>query len=134
MPQPNHKKKKFQDPRVRKAISLSLDRWAGSKYLSKIAIVKTVGGIVFPKHPMAATKAELLKMPIFEPDNKKRRALAKKLLKEAGKSGMEFVLWNRAVDQPYKVVGTWMIDQWKQVGLKATQHGFAVGSVVCGSA
>jgi peptide/nickel transport system substrate-binding protein len=118
---PNQKKDKFKDPRVRKALSLAFDRWGGSKYLSQIAIVKTVGGIVFPGHPMAATEAELKSMDIFNPDNKMRRAMAKKLLAAAGKSGMDFVLWNRAVDQPYKIVGTWMIDQWKQIGLNVKQ-------------
>ena len=28
---------------------------------------------------------------------------------------------NRNVDQPYKYVGTWLIDQWSKVGLKVTQ-------------
>ena len=56
---PNQKKKKFQDPRVRQALSLAIDRWGGSKYLSRIAIVKTVGGVAFPQHSLAATEAEL---------------------------------------------------------------------------
>ena len=29
---------------------------------------------------------------------------------------------NRGVDQPYKVVGTWLIDQWAQIGVKAEQQ------------
>src|SRR6185436_17433774 len=28
---------------------------------------------------------------------------------------------NRAVDQPYTIVGTWLIDQWKQVGITVDQ-------------
>jgi peptide/nickel transport system substrate-binding protein len=118
----NQKKEQFKDARVRKALSLAFDRWSGSKYLSQIAIVRTVGGIVFPKHPMAATDAELKQMDIFKPDNNYRRTLAKKLLKEAGKEGMSFTLWNRAVDQPYKVVGTWMIGEWKKIGLNVKQQ------------
>ena len=58
----------------------------------------------------------------YWPDIEKSRAEAKRLLKEAGAEGLEFVLTNRGVDQPYRVVGTWLIDQWKQVGLKVTQN------------
>ncbi len=119
---PNQQKKPFDDPRVRRALTLSVDRWGGSKYLSEIAIVKTVGGVVFPGHPLAATKEELMKLPGYGEDIKVARAEARKLLKEAGAEGLSFVLSNRGVDQPYKVVGVWMIDQWKKIGLKVKQQ------------
>ena len=119
---PNHKKKPFGDPRVRKALTLAIDRWGGSKYLSRIAIVKTVGGVVFPQHPMAANKEELGQLLGYGTDIEKSRAEARKLLKEAGAEGLSFVLNNRGVDQPYKVVGTWVIDQWAKVGLNVTQQ------------
>ena len=120
---PNQKRKPFDDVRVRKALNLAVDRWGGSKYLSKIAIVKTVGGVVFPGHPLAATKAELVKLTGFGTDLEKNRAEARRLLKEAGvKEGFTFDFSNRGVDQPYKVVGTWLVGQWKKIGLVAKQR------------
>ena len=117
----NQKLKKFQDVRIRQALTLAMDRWGGSKYLSKIAIVKTPGGTVFPNHDLAATKAELQTMIGYSDDLKASQAQAKKLLADAGVSGMKVELLNRAVDQPYKVVGTWMLGQWKKVGLVPNQ-------------
>jgi peptide/nickel transport system substrate-binding protein len=124
----NHKHKPFDDVRVRRALTLAVDRWGGSKYLSKIAIVKTVGGIAFPGSPLAATKEELQQLAGYWPDLQKSRAEARRLLKEAGVDlNKTYYFNNRAVDQPYKIVGTWLIDQWKQVGLKFEQHVFPTG-------
>jgi len=122
MATPNHKRKPFDDVRVRKALTLAMDRWGGSKYLSRIAIVKTVGGIVYPQHKFAATEEELLKLAGYSKDINASRAEAKKLLKEAGATGTTIDFSNRGVDQPYKVVGTWAIDQWKKVGFKVKQR------------
>ena len=119
---PNLRRKPFDDVRVRRALTLAVDRREGSKYLSQIAIVKTVGGIVFPNHPLAATEEELEQIAGYWPSIEKSRTEARRLLKEAGAEGLEFVLTNRGVDQPYRVVGTWLIDQWKKVGLKVTQN------------
>jgi peptide/nickel transport system substrate-binding protein len=89
--------------------------------LAKIANVHTVGGIVFPGSPLAATKAELQTMAGFWPDIDKSRAEAKRLLHEAHADGLTFELLNRHVDQPYKFVGTWLIDQWSKIGVTVTQ-------------
>ena len=125
--QPNHKHKPFDDPRVRRALSLAIDRWQGAPALSKIANVRTVGGIVFPGSPLAASKEELEQVAGFWPDIEKSRAEAKRLLKEAGAEGASFELLNRGVDQPYKYVGIWLIDQWSKIGLHVTQRVLPTG-------
>ncbi|MCH8113795.1 MAG: ABC transporter substrate-binding protein [Proteobacteria bacterium] len=116
---PNHKAKPFDDPRVRRALTLAIDRWGGSRDLSSIAIVKTVGGAVFPGDGLAATKKELEQIAGYWPDIEKSRAEARRLLKEAGyPNGVSFTLHNRATDQPYKILGAWLIGQWQKVGFK----------------
>lgn len=108
-------------------MNLALDRWGASKHLQRIAIVKTVGGIVYPRHPLAATADELSKMEGYWSNISRSRRIAKKLLKDAGASGLRFTLSNRAVDQPYKVVGTWVIDQWRKIGLDVKQDAVPTG-------
>jgi peptide/nickel transport system substrate-binding protein len=115
---PNHAVKPFDDPRVRRALSLALDRWEGSKVLSRIAIVKTVGGLVFPGSPLAASQAELQTIAGYGRDIEANRKEARRLLREAGvPDGFKFKFHNRGVEQPYKAVGIWLIDQWRQIGL-----------------
>jgi peptide/nickel transport system substrate-binding protein len=119
---PNHKKKPFDDVRVRRALALAVDQWHGAPALAKIANVKTVGGVVFPGSPLAATRAELETLAGYWPDIEKSRAEAKRLLNEAGAEGLAFELLNRNIDQPYKFVGTWLIDEWSKIGLHVTQR------------
>jgi peptide/nickel transport system substrate-binding protein len=119
---PNHARKPFDDARVRRALTLALDRWHGAPGLAKIAIMRTVGGAVFPGSPLAATKEELEQLAGFWPDIEKSRAEARRLLKEAGADGLKFELLNRTVDQPFKYLGAWLVDEWSKVGLQVTQR------------
>jgi peptide/nickel transport system substrate-binding protein len=124
---PNHKKKPFDDVRVRRALALAMDQWKGAPALSKIATVRTVGGIVFPGSPLAATKEELQQIPGYWPDIEKSRVEAKRLLKEAGAENLSFELMNRNIDQPYKYVAAFAIDEWSKIGLKVTQRVIPTG-------
>src|ERR1700731_121280 len=124
---PNHAKKPFDDVRVRRALTLAVGRWRGVPALSKVADMHTVGGIVFPASPLAATKEELQQLAGFWPDIEKSRAEAKRLLKEGGAQGLSFELLNRNVDQPYKYNGTWVIDEWSKIGLHVTQRVLPTG-------
>src|SRR6202035_115830 len=125
--EPNHKKKPFDDARVRRALTLAIDRWHGAPQLAKIANVHTVGGIVFPGSPLAADKEELQDIAGFSLDIEKSRAEARRLLKEAGAEGLSFELLNRNVDQPYKHNATWVIDEWSKIGLHVTQRVMPTG-------
>src|ERR1700675_10585 len=46
---PNHEKKPWDDKRVRRALTLAMDRYQGSQALSKIAVVKLVAGVMVPR-------------------------------------------------------------------------------------
>jgi len=124
---PNHKKKPFDDVRVRRALTLAIDRWHGAPAMSKISVMKTVGGVAFPGSPLAATKEELEQLAGWWPDIEKSRAEAKRLLKEAGQEKLTFELLNRNVDQPYKFNALWVIDEWSKIGVKVTQRVLQTG-------
>ncbi len=123
----NHARKPFDDVRVRRALTLAIDRWHGAPALSRITVERTVGGIVFPGSPFAATKAELEQIAGYWPDIDKSREEAKRLLKEAGAEGLTIELVNRNVDQPYKFNGIWAIDEWSKIGVHATQRVLSTG-------
>src|SRR5262245_3854124 len=119
----NHEKRPFDDRRVRRALSLALDRYQAAAALSKIAIVRDVAGVQVPNSPFATPPAELATLAGFGHDIKKSRAEARRLLAQAGvDKELSFVLKNRNVPMPYEYVGTWLVDQWRQIGLTVRQE------------
>ncbi len=123
----NCEAKPFNDPRVRRAMSLALDRWEGFKALERIAEVGTsITGLLSPASDFAMTEAELMKLAGFSKDGAASKKEARRLLKEAGvPEGFSFELLNRAEYEPMTI---WLIDQWRQVGLNVTQKVQEVGT------
>jgi peptide/nickel transport system substrate-binding protein len=118
----NTKRKPFDDVRVRQALSLAIDRWGGGPALSKISILRHVGGVMRPGFDMALPASELEKLPGYGRNIEASRAQARKLLKEAGAENLTFKLVNRNVAEPYTPGGIYALDQWKRVGVTASHE------------
>lgn len=114
----NNKRKPYDDPRVRQALTHAMDRWGGSAALSKISLLKHVGGFTRPGYELALTPAELEKLPGFWRDAEKAREEARRLLKEAGVSNLKVSLLNRDTQQPYTATAVYVIDQWRRIGVE----------------
>ena len=119
----NHERPPFDDARVRRALSLALDRYGAASALSKRAIVRDVAGIQVPGSPFATSPAELLKLPGYWRDVRESRSEARRLLADAGvRDGFSFVLKNRDIPMPYHHVGKWLVDDWRSIGLKVREE------------
>jgi peptide/nickel transport system substrate-binding protein len=124
----NHGRKPFDDRRVRRALSLALDRPEASRALSRIAVVRDVAGVQVPGSTFATPFAQLAGLAGYGPDVARSRREARHLLRLGGvPDGFGFVLTNRNIPMPYGYIGTWLVDQWRQVGLSVSQQSLESG-------
>jgi peptide/nickel transport system substrate-binding protein len=116
----NVEKKPFDDDRVRKALSLAIDRYNMAKTLAPLTNLDTVGGLMHPDSAWALSPEELQEMPGYRKDHAANLQEAKRLLAEAGyPNGFKAVLTNRNVKLPYIDLAVYIISAWKQIGVEA---------------
>ena len=118
----NTRRKPFDDIRVRQALTLAVDRWAGGENIGKISSLRYVGGVNRPGSRMALPEAELAALPGYWKDTEAARAQAQRLLKEAGQENLSFKFLNRAGIESYTTGGIYAVDQWRRIGVKATHE------------
>lgn len=110
----NTQKPPLNDARVRRALSLALDRWSGSRSMKQFTAFNMVGGLQRPGSPNARTEAELEKMPGFSRDLEASRREARRLLAEAGHPNLKLQFLNNAV---FPFFGVYLVDQLRQIGV-----------------
>ncbi len=116
----NNTIKPFTDIRVRKALTMGIDRYTAGKVLYPLTGLKLVGGLMRPGSDWAMAPSDLEKFPGFWRDMDKSRAEAKKLLAEAGyPNGLKVVLKNRNVKLPYQDFAVFVIQEWRKIGVEA---------------
>jgi peptide/nickel transport system substrate-binding protein len=113
----NTKFEPFQDQRVRQALTMCIDRYAGLDALSKITFTGGASSFNLAGSQWAMPDEELKKLPGFGSDIKAEREKAKQMLKEAGHEGLTFKYSNRGVAHPYDHMAIFLISQWKACGL-----------------
>src|SRR5262249_33674215 len=87
--------------------------------LSKISIMKHVGGIMRPGSEWALPEADLEQQLGYARDIEKSRAKARELLQQAGGENLTVKLFNRTVSEPYTPAGILVINEWRKTGVAA---------------
>jgi peptide/nickel transport system substrate-binding protein len=118
----NNRRAPYDDVRVRRALSLAIDRWGAARQLQESTFLKYVGGLMRPGSNMATPEAELVTIPGFSHDIVASRDEAKRLLDEAGVSHLALKLLVRDIPIPHYAGADLLAASWREIGVEITQE------------
>jgi peptide/nickel transport system substrate-binding protein len=113
----NASKPPFDDARVRKALSLAIDRRTFAANLTRSSNLQVFGGLTRPGSEFAATDDELAAYPGYGRDIEASRAEARRLLREANVQNLQVSFLNRTGGGPFQTAAIMLADSWRQIGV-----------------
>ncbi|MGC2200602.1 MAG: ABC transporter substrate-binding protein [Stellaceae bacterium] len=117
----NTKRAPFDDVRVRRALSLAVDRWGAAARLQNSTFLKYVGGVMRPGSSMATPEAELVTLPGFSRDIATSREQARRLLAEAGIRDLKLTVMVRDIPMPHYAAADLLVESWREIGVTTTE-------------
>jgi peptide/nickel transport system substrate-binding protein len=117
----NTKRPPFDDVRVRRALSLAIDRWGAAEKLKSATFLKYVGGVMRPGSSMATPEAELVTIPGFARDIAASREEARRLLDAAEVHDLKLTLTVRDIPMPHYAGADLCAESWRQIGVTTKQ-------------
>jgi len=118
----NTKRAPFNDARVRRSLSLAIDRWGAAERLESTTFMKYVGGLMRPGSSWATPEADLVNLPGFSRDIAAARAEARRLLGQAGVRDLKVKLLVRGIPMPHFAGADLLAASWGEIGIETTQQ------------
>ena len=130
----NHEQAAVHDRRVRRALSLALDRYQAATRCRRSPSSGRSPACRSPARHSPPRRPSSSSSPATGATSRNRgRRPGACWPRPAIAEGLSFVLKNRNIPMPYEHIGTWLVDQWRQIGLKVRQETQELRAVFQGS-